>query len=404
MKDDFYKNKKLLFITHGYYQGGASTSLAHTIQWVEDNKIKFKIISTRKQEEKTLKIRTKKGAQFCTTFSHPSIVDHEGIITPFLSIVLLLIFQKLKINPYLINFIKEYNPEFIIFNSTHHCWMIPILKKIFSKTKIIFFVREQVRKERSLAGLLNYNWLKHADKLLCISEFESNLLHNSNKYVIYNTIGKNYEYKNKMLFKKNATDYKIIQMGQPSFCKGGHVLIYAMREVIRKKRTAKSFDAILLGAGSKGIFKKGNFAFFIKTLLFLNTKYFYSFLINIFKLRKHIKITDYIMDVKPYLEDSDIYIRTSLSGDSWGRDIIEAMSLGLLCIGSGESPFIEDGISGFLYKANDSKALEKVLRKISEMKKSELRKIAKNGQKRIKEMCSYQTFENSLNKNFFNIN
>ena len=99
--------------------------------------------------------------------------------------------------------------------------MIPELKKNFSKTKIIFFVREQVKKERSMAGLLNYNWLKNADKLICISQFEAKLLCNKNKFVIHNTIGKNYQYINKKLFKTKENNYKIIQMGQPSLLKEG---------------------------------------------------------------------------------------------------------------------------------------------------------------------------------------
>ena len=401
MAADLVKNKKLLFITHGYYQGGASSSFASTIQWAQDKKIKFKIITTRKQEPKTLEIRTEKGAKCSRIFPQPSIIDSEAGITSFISIGLLFIFNKLRMNSSLIKFIKEYKPNFIVFNSTHHCWMIPELKKIFSKTKIIFFVREQVKKERSIAGLLNYNWLKNADKLICISQFEAKLLCNKNKLVIHNTIGKNYQYINKKLFKKKENNYKIIQMGQPSFVKGGHMIIYALRRIIRKKLTDISFEAKLVGAGSKGVFKNGWFLFVIKTILFLNTSYFYSFLINVFKLNDHIKITDYIMDVKPFLDESDIYIRTSLSGDSWGRDIIEAMSQGLLCIGSGESPFIQDGISGFLYPANNYKELEKVLIKISNIKKSELRKIAKNGQKRIKDMCSYEQFQKLLNENLF---
>ena len=57
-------------------------------------------------------------------------------------------------------------------------------------------------------------------------------------------------------------------------------------------------------------------------------------------------------------------------------------------------------VSVVSYPANNSKELEKVLVKISNMKKSELRKLQKMA-KRIKEMCSYEQFQKLLNENLF---
>ena len=52
MAADLFKNKKLLFITHGYYQGGASSSFASTIQRAQDKKIKFKIVLQENKNQK----------------------------------------------------------------------------------------------------------------------------------------------------------------------------------------------------------------------------------------------------------------------------------------------------------------------------------------------------------------
>ena len=353
--------------------------------------------------EKALNIENNNDPSNLVINKHNPIIDSEAGITSSINIIFLLMFYKLKINPSLIKFIENYNPKFIVFNSTHHCWMVPLLKKTFKKTEIIVIVREQIKKYRSLAGRLNYQWLKNADKLICISEFEKDLLSNKYKYVIHNTIGKNYIFKDKILFKNNNNIIKLIQMGQPAFSKGGHILIIALALYKNNYRQEKiKFETKLIGAGSKGLFKKDYFSFLIKTIFLKNTRYFYEFLINILKLNNEVKLTDYLMDIQPLLENSDIYIRTSLSGDGWGRDIIEAMSSGLLCISSGKSPFIEDEISGFLYDSNNPNSLKKLLDKISNMPKYKLQFIAKNGQQKIKRMCSYETFNRSLNDCFFN--
>jgi len=63
-----------------------------------------------------------------------------------------------------------------------------------------------------------------------------------------------------------------------------------------------------------------------------------------------------------------VYLRTDETGSPWGRDIIEAMALGLVVIATGKSEeFVVDGVTGFLVPpGNPDLMADRIIRLISD--------------------------------------
>ena len=88
----------------------------------------------------------------------------------------------------------------------------------------------------------------------------------------------------------------------------------------------------------------------------------------------------------------NIIVRPAISGDPWGRDIIESMSLKKPIIATGISNFfVEDGLTGFLVSPKDSKNLaNKILELINDPIKARI--FGEVGYEKVKRMCDISSF------------
>ena len=83
--------------------------------------------------------------------------------------------------------------------------------------------------------------------------------------------------------------------------------------------------------------------------------------------------------IREHMEDSQIYLFTSDSGEGWGVVLNEAMNSACVCIASysaGSTPFlIDDGINGYVYKNQDIDVLyDRVKKIINDKNKVEIMK------------------------------
>jgi len=143
----------------------------------------------------------------------------------------------------------------------------------------------------------------------------------------------------------------------------------AVNELVAKRKCNKKIKFIVLGT------LKANPLYKVLIKKILGKKdYGYEF----HKYLTKNKLQDYV-DILPMLyldkfysllNEIDIYIRPSLAGDPWGRDIIEAMAFGKPVIATGESEFyIQNNKSGFLVSpGNPHEMADKIYKLISNEK------------------------------------
>jgi glycosyltransferase involved in cell wall biosynthesis len=99
--------------------------------------------------------------------------------------------------------------------------------------------------------------------------------------------------------------------------------------------------------------------------------------------------TEYPLD---YMNICDIVVSPSLKEEGFGRSIIEAMSIGRVVLATesgGPVEIIDDGLNGFLAKA-DEISLYKKIKLILTLDKEKLEEISKNSMDKVKEKFSVQ--------------
>ena len=108
--------------------------------------------------------------------------------------------------------------------------------------------------------------------------------------------------------------------------------------------------------------------------------------------RAYIKILPYTLNVFDALKAMDIVVRPSLSGDPWGRDVIEAMALGKPVVATGTSEFyVENGVTGYLVPPGQPQPLaQKILALINEP--AQRKDFGRRGRAKIKRICDLQQY------------
>lgn len=132
----------------------------------------------------------------------------------------------------------------------------------------------------------------------------------------------------------------------------------------------------------------------------VNWKLMYENMANDLGISDRVFFTGFQKDVRPYISDFDILAVPTLSDESFGRVLIEAMALKVPCVASnldGMIEVVEDGKTGFLIPPND---WEKLAEKISilinqpELKK----KFAETGLQRVNEKFSAEKLSNRISQ------
>ncbi|MGX5820036.1 glycosyltransferase family 4 protein [Chitinophaga lutea] len=113
-------------------------------------------------------------------------------------------------------------------------------------------------------------------------------------------------------------------------------------------------------------------------------------LLNVFQ------VIAYSHEVAPIISEWSVFVRPSLSADPWGRDIIEAMSLGLPIVATGSSEFyVRPGENGFLVPDVRERPLAEAIARL--VRDPGLREqCRKNNIKKIQSMCSMEAHGNAV--------
>ena len=122
---------------------------------------------------------------------------------------------------------------------------------------------------------------------------------------------------------------------------------------------------------------------------------YYLYLLSLIKelnLKSKVQFCDFISDINPILNTSDIIVTSSIESETFGRTIIEAMAAGKPIVATrvGAHPeLIEDGITGFLVEPNNPKQLSEKLKTLLDDKYLS-EKMGQNGRVRYEK---YYTLE-----------
>ena len=390
---------KTAFLMHGIGWGGAAGSLLLLLQSLKNVKVEKHLITTIDRDNLARKEFIKYSDSF-KVIDLPQLRNQASDGRTSLKQ-----FNKIINGDYsaLIDYLKELEIDILHINSTVFSYLLESLKNELN-IKIITHIRETLPAYDN--GIIR-NYIiekieKYSDKIICISDNEAAYFKDSNKIVILpNPFDFDYKYDIKQFYReKNHIEsgtLLVAMSGQFSRSKGHLFFLKVINEILSYNEVKNKIKFIVFGLNEytplwKVIMKK--------ILGRKDLSYEYKTFIHKHKLESYVDSLPFLYTNEFFniLNEVDIYVRPSLAGDPWGRDVIEAMAFGKPIVATGSSKFfIEDGVNGFLVEPQDCTSLaEKILDLVQN---ENLRKeIGRRNKEKIKEMCDLEKYGIEIEK------
>lgn len=289
------------------------------------------------------------------------------------------------------DFIVKYDIKILHINNA-------VFSHLYEKIKrrtgvfIVSHIREQVDlyKKTFLEQLIIANISKYSDKIITISDNEAKPFFREKCQIIPNPFDFS-DLNNLQQFDMNRkyqieNDTILIAMlGRFSKDKG-HLLFLNTANCLIKED--KKIKFILIGVNPQ----KPKWKLFIKKiLLFKDFRKEVEKYISSNNLNNHVILIPHTPDILPLIKAIDIIVRPSLTGDPWGRDIIEAMSLSKPVVATGASQFfIKNGETGYLVAPHNPQMLaEKIKLLMNGVRRKE---FGDEGYRVIRQLCDIDQF------------
>lgn len=313
-------------------------------------------------------------------------------------------FEKIKsLNHFrLIEYINKNKIDILHVNSTVLCHVLEQVKKN-TNVKIVTHVRELIPKydngivkKYMIESISNYS-----DALICISDNEAIPFKNfKNLFIIPNPFDfsslellKSYKLREKSHLGKDSI---LIAMGGQFSKSRGHINFLEAAKILYKEHDyLKDYVYfIVLGAKFNPFWKR-----FVKKIVKrqdLGQEYLDFLKKN--KLTKNVLTFTYLEtnEYHSILKEVDIFVRPSLAGDPWGRDIIEAMALGLPVVATGTSNFyVKTEKTGYLVPSKSADDLSKFIYKLIDDKEKRI-SFGKEAISVIKDKCDLKLYSKKI--------
>lgn len=267
----------------------------------------------------------------------------------------------------LLDYLAVNNIDIVHLNSSVLAHLLKPIKQSASVKKVIIHIRELLSSRYDpffIGATLIRQVHRWADHVVCISENEAGRLkQNDNISVVYNP----FDFDPNEVVTANANKpsgkFKIMMMGQFHPGKGQIDFLRCIRLFMDSSpELASQCSFVMLGYMKKskvGILRK------IKNSLKKSYEEQFFEVLRELELEKYVEIIPYKKDVKSELGRASIIVRTSISGDPWGRDIIESMSHGKAIIATGTyAGFVRPGVNGELVAPGNPIEIAEALKKI----------------------------------------
>jgi glycosyltransferase involved in cell wall biosynthesis len=378
--------KKIAYLGHGLYFGGATTSLYLLIKSVdtsEYDKLLY-VISCRSAEMKNDFLKHCEKVELVGL--GPIYNDQAGGKTSVWDLVRKIIFPPKQ----LLRTLRENHVDILHINSS----VFPHIHKMVkenSNIKIVTHVREMIPKhglglvQRYMIGQI----YKYSDAIIAISDNEAKYfqghphLHvfpNPFDFFQIDQVQSDYRHNDRI----SPEVVLVGMMGQFHRSKGHLDMLKALKIILDKKAAKYPFLFVLIGISPE----LPRWKLLIKKLLFKEN--YRQEVLNYIRdngMENHVKMVPYSYRVFDRLKAMDIMVRPSRAGDPWGRDIIESMAFGKPLVVTGSSEyFVRDGVNGYLVPPRDPKKLAgKIVELINDPEKR--RAFGESGRLKALEMC-----------------
>jgi len=385
----------IAFLGNQIAWGGGAKSLLYLVKSLNEHVGRIYVFVTHCSSKK-MKKEFEKYAVFVKVINLPELVSAQTQTLESNTAILEDISRNIGYIEEFIEHLIKLNIRILHINNSVFSEIYELIKRK-TDIKIISHVRELIHwngihdKQKFIIDQIN----NFSDAIICISDNESKYFYsNDNLYIVPNP----FDFSEIKLLKENSSMKKLKNDGniivgmvgsfQPA--KGILLLLEAIK-FIKENNGPTNIKFVIVGKDLYSIrqvilstilkiLKIDNFRWEILKYILGNGIYD-----NIIFMRN----TKNILEIINFF---DIAVRPSLSGDPWGRDIIEYMSLKKAVVATGSSEFyIESGQNGYLVPLNNPRELgEKLLTLILN---EELRShLGVEAYRKVRKMCDYDTY------------
>ncbi len=239
--------------------------------------------------------------------------------------------------------------------------------------------------------------LKISKGLIFITGYEkksfNNLVKRNNNAVVAYNIYENKKSDKKYKVNNNIKKFKVLALENYSWSRGTDRLI----EVAKELKNMGRHNFIFIVAGNMTLDSSQS-----KTLGLVNKENNLKRLVEIRGLKDYFKFLGPIKNPDTVLEKSDILISLTRRVGPWGRSIIEAMSLGLPVLATGDNRGFVNSKNGIYLKKYNPKLVAKEIVKLS-LNKNKYLKISKEAKKYIRTLCDSKMNSNKVLKFWKNV-
>jgi glycosyltransferase involved in cell wall biosynthesis len=377
--------------------GGGSASLMLMLKSLDDKNFNKYVLSSECSNVETRKLFEKHACVVKVDNKIRQFVSCAGTRPSFVKYIINYFTSK-KQADIVVDFIIKYNIEILHVNNSVFSHLYQYIKSRIS-IKIVTHVREQVdlysRKyfEKFIVDNINY----YSDVIVAISENECRPFDKKKCIILENpydfAANSNQSLSNKSLI-RSGNEILIAIMGRFSEDKGHLVFLKALKELLYSDNNLPDFKFVMIGVGDYlPLWKR-------IAVLIIKRRKDYRWLVEKYiasnGLEKYVVRVPYIDNVIPLIADIDIYVRASLFGDPWGRDIIEAMAMSKPVVATGDSQvFVSDNINGYLVPvmSPDIMANKIMLLICDKLKRQE---FGKNGYLVVKSKCDINNYSENI--------
>lgn len=368
--------KKILFIHHSGYIGGAGISLIHILDSVDKNKYSITVVCPSYPSDLSDVLKNKGYNVALISNGIPIFYHYSGGTSVFFSLTtvknvasIIKSYKKIK------NIIIDNKPDIVIVNSMTLCWVGKILKSL--RIKSICFHRESYT--RGLLGIrtryIKYCLSEYFDRVAFISQYDYHQTGKTNsiKKVIYDRVDINNfglekkKVRSELNFEANFR--YILYVGGLNKLKGLHVLLKALKHI-----KTENIKVVVLGYIVKNkIFEYPGFKSKVKYLMRANYEQKIVNYIRKNNLEKFLMLVSPTFEVEKYFVASDLVVFPSTKGHQ-ARPIYEsgiAKVPILLSDFPNTKEFVRDQENGYEFKKGNFLELSYTIDKIFRDKKKE---------------------------------
>jgi len=396
------KKIKILCLDIEGGHGGSSKSLFYLLQKI--NKKKFKIEVICKKDSWLKEKYHKENIKCIIDQSMPRAIILQKISRNFFSLIFFIIYVWPKSKRFRLHLLQKLKNIDIL-----HCNHISLfllafwIKKKLPKLKITFHIRTMFWPYKKNNWHFFYKWTlkitnKICDHFIFITENEKKnflqiLKQKVTGTVIYNPVFNTIK---KIENKKKNQSLNIVSLSNHEFLSGTDRIIEVAKLI--PVNIQKKFKFLMIGStiAHKSFFERILKKTPVKKNLIKYAQH--SNISHMFKFYGHIN------NPLPIIKKGDLLIKLTRELNPWGRDILEAMSVGTPVISCGTyNKFVKSNITGFLQKKFNANEVAKWIIKV-EKNRLFLDKMKKNSLNNIAKICNQKKQVEKIEKIWIKLN